>query len=69
VNGRELGQYWSRGLGAGHAPCGPQLYLIPRDYLRADGGNNTLILFEEVGLVGLSALEAISVVRAAQAWG
>ena len=65
VNGRDIGQYWSRSLDAAQQPSGPQLYLIPEDFLRKEG--NELVLFEEVGVVG--GLGAIEVVRAAQAWG
>ena len=65
VNGKDIGQFWSRSLDATRQPSGPQLYLIPEDFLRKEG--NELVLFEEVGVVG--GLGAIVVVRAAQAWG
>ena len=75
VNGFEIGAYWSRSLGGiatairGAAQQGSQLYLIPEDYLTADGNANTLVLFEDLGLAGgSSALAALEVVRTAQPW-
>lgn len=52
---------------------GPQLYLIPEDYLTPSKKGNLLVLLEDFGLVGdgcaRGRVEGTEVVRAEQAWG
>lgn len=64
--------YWNRGFAAGAGARGPQLYLIPEDYLTPSGKGNVLVLLEDFGLVGggdgSSGGAGVEVVRAAQGW-
>ena len=66
------GTYWSRGFAASTGERGPQLYLIPEDYLTPSKKGNVLVLLEDFGLAagggGVGGGAGIEVVRAAQAW-
>ena len=71
MNGYEIGSYWSKSFAAGAQ--GPQVYLIPEDYLTPSKKGNLLVLLEDFGLVddgcARGKVEGIEVVRAEQAWG
>ena len=63
INGFDVGKFWQRGGSAGGIQ---RYYQLPQDYIEAAPASNTIVIFDELGVLRLADLRIVK--SAAAPW-